>query len=253
MSALEIVQNDAPAPAMMQPQAAAIVTPMQMLAAAVDRGADIATIERLAALAERVEAQVARRAFNEAIAAFKAEAPTVLKGREIRHNGKLISKYEDIAAIAKAIDLVLARHGLSYRFRTEALEKAVRVSCIISHRAGHSEETSLTGPHDASGAKNAIQGIGSSVTYLQRYTLKAALGLAATEDDDGKASNQHEEERPRLSEDQLMELRDLIAAADTTEQAFCDHIKAERLADIYADNFQKACSILNQRIARRRA
>ncbi len=60
MSALEIVQNDAPAP-MVAPQSAAIVTPMQMLAAAVDRGADIATIERLAALAERMEAQQSRR------------------------------------------------------------------------------------------------------------------------------------------------------------------------------------------------
>jgi hypothetical protein len=37
-----------------------------------------------------------------------------------------------------------------------------------------------------SGSKNAIQAIGSAVTYLQRYTLLSATGLAAKNgDNDG--------------------------------------------------------------------
>src|SRR5690606_10591416 len=44
-------------------------------------------------------------------------------------------------------------------------------------------------PPDGSGNKNAIQGIGSTSTYLQRYTLSAAFGLTtADEDDDGEAT-----------------------------------------------------------------
>ena len=53
------------------------------------------------------------------------------------------------------------------------------MTCVLSHRDGHFEETTLTAGRDDSGKKNAIQQVGSTITYLQRYTLKAALGLAA--------------------------------------------------------------------------
>jgi hypothetical protein len=40
---------------------------------------------------------------------------------------------------------------------------------------------------DATGNKNPVQQIGSTVTYLQRYTLLAATGLATSDsDDDGR-------------------------------------------------------------------
>lgn len=62
------------------------------------------------------------------------------------------------------------------------------ITCVISHRDSHGEENSLSAGADHSGEKNAIQAIGSTPTYLQRITLKVALGLAAAEDDDGKAA-----------------------------------------------------------------
>ena len=81
----------------------------------------------------------------------------------------------------------MAAHGLSYRFRT-IQDGAIKVTCILSHKSGHSEENTLSGPADASGSKNAIQAIGSTLTYLQRYTLTQALGLAASDDDDGRSA-----------------------------------------------------------------
>lgn len=258
MSALEIVQpTNAPTTALAPPpQPAAIVTPMQMLAAAVDRGADIATIERLAALAERMESQAARRAFDEAIAAAKSEIPVIRKNRAVDFTsakGRTNYRHEDLAEIARVVSPILAKHGLSYRFRSSVENGVVLVTCVVSHRDGHSEENSLMAGRDESGNKNSIQAIGSTITYLQRYTLKAALGLAAADDDDGKASGQNDDDRPRLNADQIKALRDLISAADTTEAAFCEHVKVEALADIYAENYPKACRILEQRIARGRA
>jgi len=52
---------------------------------------------------------------------------------------------------------------------------------------GHSESTSIIGTADTSGGKNSIQGIGSAITYLQRYSLFSILGLAASESDDDGA------------------------------------------------------------------
>ena len=60
------------------------------------------------------------------------------------------------------------------------------MTCILTHDMGHSEETSLEGSADNSGSKNSIQAIGSSVTYLERYSLLAATGLAVKNaDNDG--------------------------------------------------------------------
>ncbi len=72
------------------------------------------------------------------------------------------------------------------RHKSEQAAGKVRVTCIVSHSAGYSENTTLEASEDHSGNKNTIQAIGSAATYLQRYTLKLALGLSASTDDDGQ-------------------------------------------------------------------
>ena len=57
------------------------------------------------------------------------------------------------------------------------------MTCTIKHVGGHSDSVSLGGPPDSGGAKNAIQARASTVTYLERYTLKAITGLAEADDD----------------------------------------------------------------------
>ena len=73
---------------------------------------------------------------------------------------------------------------------TGQTDGSVTVTCHITHEAGHRESVTLSGPPDDSGKKNKIQQVGSTVTYLQRYTLLSSLGLAtADQDDDGVAAN----------------------------------------------------------------
>lgn len=167
------------------------LTPMEILSNAVDGGADVATLEKLLDLQQRWQADEARRAFDAAMSDAKAKMPKITKGREVDYTndkGKRTNyRYEDLASIAETINPILSEHGLSYRFRTESPPNApISVTCIISHRLGHSEENTLSAPRDEGAGKNSIQAIGSAVTYLQRYTLKAALGLAASYDDDGR-------------------------------------------------------------------
>ncbi|UQD69236.1 ERF family protein [Bradyrhizobium japonicum] len=177
---------------------------MDMLARAVQSGADLDMIEKLMNLQERWEAGNARKAFEESLAKAKGEIPVIIRNAS-GHNSK---KYADFAAIAKVIDPILARHGLSYRFRTTQTDK-ISVTCVLFGH-GHSEETTLSGPADASGSKNAIQAIGSTLTYLQRYSLVQALGLAAAEDDDGKAGAG----LPTITQEQADNLREEAGAED---------------------------------------
>jgi hypothetical protein len=160
------------------------VTPMEMLNTALTRGADVTVLEKLMGLHERWEANQARKAFDAAIAAAKGEIGPIVRNAT-GHNEK---RYADFAAIARTVDPVLTKYGLTYRFRTEQTDR-INVTCILSHKDGHSETTTLAGPPDGSGSKNAIQAIGSTLTYLQRYSLVQMLGLASSNDDDGRAAN----------------------------------------------------------------
>ncbi|MFC3640210.1 ERF family protein, partial [Camelimonas fluminis] len=173
-------QNELP-PAPMVP-----LTPMAMISQAIAQGADLSMVQQLMDLQDRHDAKLARKEFDAALAAAKSEIPVIRKNRSVSYGqGKAAYAHEDLGEVARTVDPVLAQHGLSYRFRPEQRDGRVRVTCILSHVDGHNEESTLEAGADTSGSKNSIQAIGSTVTYLQRYTLKMALGLAAAEDDDG--------------------------------------------------------------------
>lgn len=219
------------------------ITPLDMLNRAVASGANIETLEKLMGLHERWEAAQARRAFDEAIAGAKAEIRPVVRNAK-GHNDK---RYADFAAIAKAVDTAISQVGLSYRFRTRQDER-IHVTCILSHKDGHSEETTLSGPADSSGNKNAIQAIGSTLTYLQRYTLVQMLGLAASDqDDDGKAAGAG----ATISDEQVQQLQDLIIEVGADPVRFLKFAKIDRLENLAAVNFDAAVKLLKQKEQRR--
>ncbi len=156
-----------------------------------DPNADLDKLERMLAMKERMDAQAAKVAFAHALSSARAEIPPITKDATVSYaskGGRTHYRHETLAGIAKTIDPALSRHGLSYGFRTDQGDGRVIVTCIISHRDGHCEQTTLSGSPDQSGSKNGFQAVGSAVTYLQRYTLKAALGLSAEVDDDGRAA-----------------------------------------------------------------
>lgn len=227
--------------------APAPLTPMDMLDRAVASGAGIETLERLMALQERWEKNNARRAFDEAMAAAKAEIPVIAKNRHVgfesRKPGAAKTDYwhEDLGEIARTIDPIIGKHGLSYRFRTtSAPNEPVTVTCIVSHRLGHFEENALQAGRDESGNKNSIQSVGSTITYLQRYTLKAAFGLAASRDDDGKAA----EQPSAISDEQRDEIAALLEETGSDIAKFCAYFKVENLSEIPASQFGRAVAAL---------
>lgn len=211
------------------------MTPMSMLDRAISSGASIEVLEKLMGLQERHEANQARKAFDNAMAAAKAEIPTITKNREVDFTstkGRTHYRYEDLGEIARVVSPILARHGLSYRYRmTSAVNEPVSVTCIVSHRDGHFEENTLCAGRDDTGGKNAIQQIGSTLTYLQRMTLKGALGIAVSNDDDGKGS---EDVIDKITQAQADTLRDLIEAHGKNRTAFLKWARVERIEDIAA-------------------
>ena len=115
------------------------------------------------------------------------------------------------------------------------------VTCKITHVKGHSEETTLSAPSDTSGSKNAIQAIGSTITYLERYTLLALTGLATSEmDDDGKSV-----EIELLDEKEKSQIVDFLAEIGKgAEPKFLKYMGVEKVEEITKPNFAKAISAL---------
>lgn len=218
-------------------------TAIDMAYQLIQRGADFQSVKEMVALSKEIAAEKARNAFNEAVALAKAEIPVIAKNAT-DHNNK---RYANFAAYAEVVDPIIARHGLRYRFRTEQTDR-ITVTCVLSHKDGHSEENSLSGPADSSGSKNAIQAIGSTLTYLQRYTLIQALGLAASDDDDGQKAGTGDD--APISAEQVATIRRLIDEVGADIEKFCQFMKVPALPDIRQSQFQRAVNALEAKRAK---
>ena len=153
----------------------------------------------------------ARKAYHAAMADFQAEAPKIIKTQD-GHNCRYAALSDIVAVIAPK----LSEHGLSHSWVTSTDDKVISVTCKITHALGHSEETALSAGPDGSGSKNAIQAIGSTITYLQRYTLKAALGIAeGGQDDDGAGA---EDKKPKILEPNAAEQKFIDAVCEKLPQ-----------------------------------
>jgi hypothetical protein len=229
------------------------MTPMTMLNMAVSQGAAVEVLEKLMALSERWESGQARKAFDNAMAA--AVFPIIKKNRAVDFTspkGRTYYKHEDLAEVIRTVTPILGEHGLSHRFRvTSNLNEPVTVTCIISHRDGYFEETTLCAGRDDTGGKNLIQQVGSTITYLQRMTLKAALGLAASEDDDGRASEQKAEPETyappagSISQDQADKIRELLESREVSRIAFLQWAKQPRIESIPAEHFDSCIAAIS--------
>jgi hypothetical protein len=173
------------------------ITPMHMLNVAVQQGADLDKLQKLMDLQDRWEANQARKAFIAAMAGFKAEPIAILKSKQVSIPGGAKFAHATLADVCDGVCASLSRHGLSHKWETHQDGNYITVTCIVTHELGHSERVTLSAPPDDSGKKNGIQQVASTVTYLQRYTLMAATGLAARDmDDDGRGASKKPAEPP---------------------------------------------------------
>lgn len=233
------------------------ITPLAMLNRAVADGASIDVMERLMGLHERWEANQARKAFTEAFAAFKSEALTIVRNRRVEDGPLKGKSYAELFSFVDAVTPALSKHGLSASWSITKDEKdLIEVTCTVEHIMGGAKHVKFSGPPDTGGAKNPIQARASTVTYLERITLKAACGLAEQGDD--KDGNTVAEV---ISDEQAEELKhDLELAADETNgiygdwlEAFLKDRKVAGLDEITAKDFARAKASIANAVKQRKA
>lgn len=222
--------------------------PANMLQIAIERGASMEQLEKLLELQQRWEANEARKAYVAAMAEFKAHPPEIVKDKSVAFSGTSY-RHASLANVVDAVVLELSKHGLSHRWDMTQTGAAITVTCVITHVLGHSEQVSMTALPDDSGKKNQIQQVASTVTYLQRYTLMSALGLAARDslDNDGGGIKKSE----TISEEQEATLRELIEQAGIEMPKFFAVLRMpedSKLSEILAADYERIANSLRKRI-----
>lgn len=164
---------------------------------AVENNLPIETMERLFALREKVKAEAAKEAYNNAMAKFQAECPVIEKNKEggKTNSGQVAYMIAPLGDIVKETRDIIAKNGLSYSFRTETLPDKVIVTCIAKHELGHSEEYPVSMPNSTkTNVMSAPQMVAATITFAKRYSFINAFGITTGDKDLDQTNYSNKEE-----------------------------------------------------------
>lgn len=212
--------------------------------AARDPSVDVAKLERLLAIREKIVTDARRTAFMEALARLQARLPQITKSGTITdRDGAIRNRFAKIEDIDVVIRPLCADEGFSFAFDSQPKPPGIEYSCTMAHRDGHSETKTLNLPIDTGAGRNAVQSIGSTTSYARRYLLGMHLNLVTRdEDDDGNAHG-----AAPITAEQAAHLRAELARVGGNEARFLNWIAAPTFEEIRAANYSRAVKFIEER------
>ena len=213
-----------------------------LLAAARDPTVDVGKMAALIAMGNEEKARLAELQFNEALLATQqAMQPIVKRRKGERH------KYAALEDISDAVDPLARQNNLSLSegMADSPLPGHYRVTATLSHTGGHSRHYFFDAPADTTGPrgeanKTAVQGIGSTVSYMRRYLKMLIFDIALVgEDNDGGGSN------TAINDKQLDELIQKSDKYGVDKPGFCKFMSVDSYAQIPAKRFNEALAAIN--------
>lgn len=189
---------------------------------------------------------------NELAAALAKAQGELENASKSSNNPHFKSKYADLAEILNTVRPVFASNGLSVSQCPSFEAGIVSVETVLMHSSGQWMSSTISAPV----SKQDAQGVGSAITYCRRYSLAAVAGVAQEDDDAnsavGHAPRQQQRPapqpekpaKPRISADQVATLREIIAASNIDEAAWCASIRIPSLDLLPAEKFDGALAHL---------
>jgi hypothetical protein len=139
--------------------------------------------------------------FGAALAAFQKELPKIERNKHVEVATKKDDAddydywYADLEEVSRGVLPALARHGLSFSSYpgVSSVGRGLSLRYFLLHDGGGYilAEWPIIGT-DAKGIR-AMQNIGGMITFIRRYALQAATGVATDTDDDLQAAAKKEE------------------------------------------------------------
>lgn len=183
--------------------------------------------------------------FNESMARLQPKLPVIEKKGAITYGGKSqpYAKYEDIDFKIRPL---LNEEGFSISFDSVYSEKGTSYLGTLHHKGGHSKTISTPPlPADTSGGKNAIQALGSTVSYAKRYLVGMLLNIITKDEDDDANSIGF------INDAQVIEIEKLITDTDSDKVRFLKFFSVNSITEIQASDYAKAISLLRQKSQRK--
>lgn len=126
-----------------------------------------------------------------ALAKAQGAFPTIPKNKttkvRTKTGGEYTYSYADLPSILDLTRKPLSENGLSVAQMTVVHDGAMVLLTRLLHASGEFIEASYPLPINAT-----AQDMGSAITYARRYSLCPILGIAADDDDDGKAAQEND-------------------------------------------------------------
>lgn len=178
-----------------------------------DPSMDPARLVALFDLQIKAEDRHAEKEFNAAFARLQPKLPRITKRGVIEMGAKgsmKFARYEDLDA---AIKPLYTAEGFSLSFLSKATDKGILLVAVLKHAAGHSEPSEMQLPPDAGAGRNALQALGSSLSYAKRYLTCNVFNIVTeNEDDDGNKISQ-------ISKQQIESIEDLMHECSLSPEA----------------------------------
>lgn len=226
-----------------EPQSTASALLSMIERVAINPDADIEKMERLMAMAERVQNREAEVAFNTDFALMQSDLPEIDKDGQIKVGGEVRSSYARLEDINEAIKPVLRQYGFAISFRVNTDSNKIEVVAVLSHRRGHSISTTMVLPPDKSGSKYDIQALGSSVSYGRRYTLCSLLNISAHgEDDNGEAAGKSKAKVKAITDRQASMLLDILPT-EKSIKSLAERFSVSDLRDLPVSVYDEALAL----------
>jgi transcriptional regulator with XRE-family HTH domain len=230
--------------------------------AARDPTIDVEKFKELWALRKERQAEIAEAEFNAAFAKLLPALPVIDQKGQIKIYAKAdrekpggptpddkpvqVTRYVKFEDILEAVRGPLADHDFAIRFEpsTAASDNRIVMTAVLMHRAGHSARaTSPPLQHDASGSKNAVQAVGSTLSYAKRYALMSVLPIVshapADADDDAEAAGSQ-----FIAIDDIAFLEQQIRDTQTDKARFLAAFDAPSIAGITKTQLKRAKDLL---------
>jgi len=213
--------------------------------AALDPAVDVAKLERLLDIQERLLADQRRTTFRAALARLQERLPQITKqGTILDGAGRARNKFAKLEDIDAVIRPLLAEEGFSFSFDSKTAPNGmIEFTCTLHHRDGHAETKTIALPVDNGAGRNAVQSVGSSTSYARRYLISMHLNLVTRDEDDDGAGGGHEP----ITSAQVAELRRLLDEAGGDPARFCRWLGVERVEDVRLAQYGRAIKFIEEK------
>lgn len=212
----------------------------------------VENIERLYDIADKMEKERQRKAFNAAFLAAQSEFTPVVK----KHwNEQTKSYYAKGRDVLEMVTPIINKHGFTNSVSVEPVNEKdmMRFVLIVRHIEGHEERHYMDAPIDNVGIKGTpnktrLHGMGSAYSYAERYLTGKVWNVLIVDDDDDGNQTALQTNLNKITDEQYEDLVKLAEQAKMDMDRIKTYFKLDDIRDLNQHDLASCRATLLKRI-----